>query len=349
MIPYIIFYSLSLTLVVLSLVLKKYDWFWLLFLLFISIIFIGLRVNVGADYTEYVRIYNQSYDTNFELGFDIIFNLFKRFGYDYVFVSLFVFILTSFFFLYSIKSLQHKTLIYFCFLLFMFVPLTSTIRQGLAIPFFIICLLNADRPKVYFMSIAIGSFFHYSILFMLFFFFVRYFKQSYCRAYFIILFFLGLSVFNIVEYMIILLHYIPSLGTLSSKLLMYTQRYNVTLSLTSVAYKLAGLLLVTSFMSFIKINKKLLCSYNLYYISLCLFILFKDNSVFTNRLMYATNISLVTFFSFLLSMMNAFYRKAIVTFLFVIYFSINYFKFTATDLRHSIESAYMPYKSVLIN
>ncbi|HDX9256683.1 TPA: O24 family O-antigen polymerase, partial [Escherichia coli] len=282
MIPYVMFYCSSLVLVVLSLVLKKYDWFWLLFLLFFSAVFVGLRVDVGADYTEYAQIYNQSGNiTNFELGFDIIFNYGKRLGYDYVFVSLFFFLLTTLFFIYSIKELNYKTLIYFCFLLFMFVPLTSTIRQGLAIPFFVMCILNSDRPKVYFTSIALGCLFHYSILFMFFFFWVRHIKQSYCRAFLIVLLFSLLSIFNIVEYIIMLLNYMPGLGAISTKLLMYTQRYQVEFSMNSFVYKLAGLLLITMFMPFIKVNEKLRCSYNLYFITVCIFILLKDNAVLT--------------------------------------------------------------------
>lgn len=348
MFPYMLFYFSLLMITFLSLLLRKYEGYFLLFSFFISILFIGLRVNVGADFTEYTRIYAQSGVTNFELGFDLIFNFFKELDFEYTSVSLVIFIITAIFFIFAIKKQKYKTLIYFCFLLFMFVPITSTIRQGLVIPFFTICLLNTERAKVYFLSVLAGCFFHYSILFMLFFFFIRHVKQSYQRTFLVLLIFAVLSAFNVVNYMILLLQYIPNLGTISSKILMYTQRYKVEFSLTSFSFKLAGLLFLSLFMNYIKDDKKLLCCYNLYFITLCLFILFKDNSVLTNRLTYATNISLVVFFSVLLPYIKNFHQKAIITTLFVMYFTFSYFKFVATDLRHSVEPAYLPYQTLLL-
>ncbi|WP_341659289.1 EpsG family protein [Vibrio sp.] len=326
---------------------KIIDYYLYFFVLCISVLFIGLRYEVGADYTEYSSLFYSADSTRFEPLSNIIFELFRYFGFTYNSLSLFLFVITVFLFTLSIKGLQYKTLLLVSFIFFLFVPLTSTIRQGLSLPFFILAIINHDSIKKYILFSLLGSLFHASALILLPLYFVK--KIRMTKALFLILlcFSLILGYLNPIGIIIDLAKSLASDFLYFNKLLTYSTKYDEPMSISAQVYRLGFIVILLIIWDELDSSVSACFAKNIYLVMFMLTLIFKDNGVLINRLTFSTNITVIYILSCYLTIEASIKKKALIATSLVLYFSFNYYKFVYTDLRHSVEKAYIPYKNGL--
>lgn len=345
---YFIFFLVGFSLSSLSIVYKKHDNTFAFFLFIISILFIAARWNVGADFIQYNNIYYYHDEYRFEYGFNIIFKIFNTIGISYAWVSFFISLLTFLLFTISIRHWKYKTVGLLFFILYFIVPLTSTIRQGLSLPFYIFAIYNLTKFSKYYIFTILGSLFHISNLIMVPLWFIRNIKITRATAIFILLLSCAVGYVGIIEYIVIILKQISFLGNGITKLITYSTRYNSPMSIISQLYRLGALVFIFIYWKSISSNKELNFCKNIYIFIFMLTLIFKDNGVLINRLSFSTNVSFLYIASHFYLYNKNNIKKLIIYLLLAIYFSVNYFKFISMDLRNNIESAYLPYKNFII-
>lgn len=343
---YILFFLILLFLALTSILASHADTLCYLITSIIAIIFIGGRFNVGADFTEYNFIYDNVEKINFDLAFELFFKLFRAMGFNYNWASFSFFFITLSLLSIAIKNYKYKTVTLFFFILYFIIPLTSTIRQGLSLPFYLLAINYLFSLKRYMAFSILGTLFHISNLIMLPFYFIKNIKLNRKKIIFLLLTCFLLGQYEIINIFISILEYVLSFGSSSAnKLLTYSTRYNEPMSYVSQMYRIGGIIFILIFCLNLSKDSKLNFCQNIYLATFCLTLLFKDNGVLINRLSFSTNISLL----YIAANFNVISKNMTIrnlTFIFFLsYFSVNYFKFIATDLRYGIESAYLPYEN----
>lgn len=142
-------------------------------LLFVCILILGLRYNVGTDYLSYERLFYQTDKRTLEVFYQILSNIFFRLNLPYWCMTIVV---------ETIKILLSRRLIYYVFphinkKLFWFFFFTTSFlfqslniqRHALATLFFLQGIIGIKNRNffIYLFWILIGAGFHYSILLML--------------------------------------------------------------------------------------------------------------------------------------------------------------------------------------
>ncbi|WP_432766813.1 EpsG family protein [Providencia alcalifaciens] len=347
---YILFFAILITLTLISLVYKNFDYTCYIVSTFIAIFFIGGRLNVGADFIEYQHIYNYEEKINFDFLFEFFFKLFRWLGLSYPEASLSFFMLTLLFFHLAIKDNSCKTLSLFFFILYSIVSLTSTIRQGLSLPFYLLAFNYILNLRKYYFYSFIGTLFHVSSFIMLLIYPLKKIKISRPNFLFVILFSFLVGYFDLIN---VLIWFIDNTITFNNyhanKILTYSTRYNEPMSLISQLYRLGGVLFLFIFNNSLCKREDLNFCKNIYLMTFLFTLIFKDNGVLINRLSFSTNVSLlyIAFNYDYISKKKI--TKEIILLFFITYFSVNYFKFILTDLRYGIESAYLPYRNFIFD
>lgn len=191
-----------------------------------------------------------------------------------------------------------------------------------------------------------GSLFHISNLIMAPFYFLKNLKLNKTKITILLIISFLLGQYEIINLVISMSEYLLSFGSSSAnKILTYSTRYSDPMSYISQLYRIGGILFILIFCLELNKNEKLNLCQNIYLITFCLTLIFKDNGILINRLSFSTNISLLYIASnFNIISKNNIIKNLIFIF-FLSYFSVNYFKFIATVLRYNIESAYLPYRN----
>lgn len=346
---YIVFYLTLVFVSLVSLTNNNLDNICYVLILFFSILFIGGRYHVGADFIEYENIFKYSNDIRFDSGFLFLFKFFKSLGLSYAYASLLFYISTITLFSLAIKGFKYKTISVLFFILFLFVPLTSTIRQGLSIPFFILAINNLLNAKKYIIYSLVGVTFHSSAFILIPLYLLR--KVSLGRnsviTLIIVSFFIGYL--NVINYFLMLLSYIPFTGASLTKVLTYSTRYTEPMSLIAQVYRLGAIFILFVFWNPISKDERLKFCKNVYIFVFALSLIFKDNGVLINRISFSTNIVLVYIASHYYMLTGSAVKKYLLLMFFCMYFTINYFKFISTDLRHGYQKAYLPYENFILS
>ncbi|MGB5116735.1 MAG: EpsG family protein [Providencia rettgeri] len=343
---YILFFLILLFLALTSILAINLDNTCYIISSFVAMIFIGGRFNVGADFTEYDYIYNNVEKINFDFAFEFFFQLFRGIGFSYGLASFSFFLITLILLSISINSYKYKTITLFFFILYFIIPITSTIRQGLSLPFYLLAINHLFSFKKYMFFSITGALFHISNLIMVPFYFLKNLKLNKKKIISLLLFSFLLGQYEIINLVISTFEYFLSFGSSSAnKILTYSTRYNEPMSYISQLYRTGGILFIFIFCLDLNKNEKLNFCQNIYFITFCLTLVFKDNGVLINRLSFSTNISLLYIAAnFNIINKNKMVKNLILAF-FLSYFSVNYFKFISTDLRYNVESAYLPYRN----
>ncbi|HIF9371758.1 TPA: EpsG family protein [Photobacterium damselae] len=348
---YIIFYFSLLVLTILSILSKKKDVDLILcFLLSVlSIIFIGGRYNVGADFPEYQNIFYYVNDLRFEWGFSFLFSIFRDVGLSYSEASLGFYFFTLSIYLIAIRNMDNKTLLVSYFILFCFIPLTATIRQGMSLPFIVLAVINIENRNRYFLYTSIGVLFHASCGIMFILYFLKNINISRTKAVIIIIIAFAIGYLSLINYIITLINLLPFSNSTLTKILTYSTRYNDPMSISSQAYRVGALLLLFAVWNDTRNYKDINFCKNIYLFVFLLSLIFKDNGVLINRISFSTNVVLIYLVVKIYSINELKVNKLAFILLCSIYFSINYFKFTYLDLRYGYEKAYLPYQNFILN
>ncbi|KGR34550.1 hypothetical protein OA39_02920 [Vibrio campbellii] len=345
---YLTYYVFLIVSLIFSLKNRILDLYFYFFVSCVSVFFIGARFEVGADYTEYSSLFYSSATTRFEPFFNVTFELFRELGFTYNSLSLCYFLITILLLTYAIKDFEYKTLFLVSFILFLFVPITSTIRQGLSLPFYILAIVNYNSFKKYSIFTILGAFFHASTLVLIPLYLLSKFKIS--KFNFILLVFISIFIgfLNPINILISLMQMISSDFLIANKLLTYSTRYSDPMSLSAQLYRVGFVVVLLYIWNVIENDRVATFSKNIYIFIFLLTFVFKDNGVLVNRLAFSTNITILCILSRYLILENISLKKTFVSLFLIVYFSVNYYKFIYTDMRHSVEKAYLPYKNGLI-
>ena len=347
MYPYILFHIIIILTIFFSYKNRILDEYFSFVLIIISCLFIGGRLEVGADYTEYRDVFYSYSDTRFEPLFNMIFNLARGSILSYNTFSFFLYFLSISIFYIAIKNEKGKVLLLSGFILFMFVPLTSTIRQGLSLPFLALAIYNNQSPKRYFIYCLLGSFFHASALILLPLYVIC---GKYISIYRMAIFILISLIIGYLQPITIVIKFLETFSIVSgvgNKILTYSTRYNEPMSMIAQLYRVGFILLLLPIWNVISQDRISNFSKNIYIYMFLLTLIFKDNGVLVNRLTFSTNISCVLILGRLLYLNFSETKKYFIFVILFLYFSFSYYKFIYTDLRHSVEKAYLPYENGL--
>ncbi len=335
---------------------KKFSKFSILLTLFILIIFIGLRYEIGVDWEQYLDLmYQVKGDSlietlgGLEPGYKVLNFIGAQFNNIYIVNSLSALIFLIGLIFYSNKQTYPWLSLIIAFPVLIIIVGMGFQRQSCAIGIELFALLAMEEKKYFkaILLIIIASTFHYSILFFLPFFVSDYSKNIFKPKNIITLLLLGfffyITIFKSVEEIILLyfLFYISNV-------------YDLVISSNGVIYRLlptiiAGLILVFNKSKFINLcnNKDIRIyirfSYIVFLISFLVFI-FPDNTTFLDRFaLYTVPLTIFVFnkiidFKFLnISKSN-----------YHLIFLVSYFIYTFMWLKFAIHNqAFVPYRNLL--
>lgn len=139
--------------------------------IFILILFIGLRYDVGADYLSYEKIFyyikdNADLPIAIEPGYSMLNQLVSCLGGNFVCITLAVAFLQLFFFFKAIKKFEYKKFAIFFFLVSFLGLIVNEMRQYIAVMIFFYSLryiYNKCFLK-YLLFVLLAGLFHYSAL-----------------------------------------------------------------------------------------------------------------------------------------------------------------------------------------
>lgn len=143
----------------------EYIWRFLLFLIFLlPAIF---RYDIGADYSEYKRLYDDNLYWGYaEIGFCLICDLLNFFGCSSFWMFFFIAFFTYFLVCFFIKKQNFCIFIFFYIAFYGYINAFDQIRQALALPFIIFAIysLLENKYKKMCVFILVSSLFHKSSL-----------------------------------------------------------------------------------------------------------------------------------------------------------------------------------------
>ena len=142
-------------------------------IVFFLIVFFGTRYSVGGDFHNYeysLNLINNSVDRNYELGFLYIFNFLNYFKLNFAVFNIFYISLLCCSLLFFLKKYckQHVEFLFIIsFPIFFLVLGTGSIRQGMAIAFFLIFVSISEKKYILKVFIFFIPFlFHKSAIFL---------------------------------------------------------------------------------------------------------------------------------------------------------------------------------------
>ncbi|MFW6008878.1 MAG: EpsG family protein [archaeon] len=309
---------------------KKFVSFKLLSL-FLLIIMVGFRYNVGADYNSYVNYFenlnvNNPFDySKFEPAYTFINYIIKQNGWGVEIVFLVSAFITLFF---VYKTLNSYSKIY-SFSLFLFLVdggysnICNLVRQGVAISLFFFSVKYIIEKKfyIYVFLIVIASLFHYSALFLIPVYFIadyNFSRKIYFFIYFISLLFLFT---NIIYYLADFISpFLFDYGRyLESEY--FTRVTQVDTGLGFLFHNIVGIILIFFKNKIVKKDDKNIYFFNLYFISLCTNLIFYRVYILLRMVKYFTWFKFLVLDKFILCF-NKNSRKIVLFLIFILYYII---------------------------
>jgi len=300
---------------------KKSIIFFFLFLVIFSF-FIGLRVNGGHDYENYLYVFQHNISTD-TFGINIINKLIYDINLDYSWVT-FLFTFIAGFFVY-INAYKNNTLflsVIFSFLIGYIFFINNQIKQGIVASVFIYSLVyiyNRNFIKYYLLIIVSSITFHLSGLFLLLIYFIPKLKLN------LFLVISSLSVaFLLVKFNLIHSIYVDLLKTMPLYGEIYSWRMEHSVQYINSGYYLIYHILLMSYIVYYKhlLNKYLL---SITYIGTLLFILTINSDLLERFMFYLLYIKYIALIDIFLYVNKKNYLELFIFILVFLLMFINFF------------------------
>lgn len=356
MIYYIIFFILLITALFVDVLpvkgIKKYEKAIFIFLSVVLILFAGLRIDTGYDYSSYKLIYTQVSHTNFneifglyniEYGYIFINYLFRNLSYE---IMIFIIALFSIGLklLFIEKNLEKKCLaMFFYYSSFYLTYDMGVLRQGIALGILIwgYKYISERNLKKFIMIMVISSFFHVTSVIFIPLYFIYNHKFDRIVYYFIILLAFCSIFLHLSRYL--LPFFIAYGGSLTGdKLEYYSTNYTQVNIVVNMIKRIVIFVFFYEYMRYKKVDNSNYLYLNAYVISIVMSCLFVDITVIANRGTVILYMSQIFIFSELIYY-DTDLIKRLVTFALVILLS--YISFTGP--LNDTNQFYQPYKSLI--
>lgn len=298
---YIVWLCVGIISVLISIYMKKFSRFYYVLYFLLSFFIISLRKNVGADYPTYQYTFENNQYDGYEIGFRFLIDVFKSLHLGFYTFIFFIALITYLFFYYFASRTSNRSLALFAFNSISIDAITSTIRQGVTVPLVGISIYFMDNKVIFILVVLLASLFHPSSLILLLLY--PFLNKKYSMKQIFVFILLSIIIYqsNIVGYLIYNTPIFELAFFSEFKVYFYASKYQTTMSFLAMTYKVVFLALFLYFYKYILNNKVSVRFFNLFLFTVLLSIIFYDRSVFTTRIIYNLNISLVFLISYLSS------------------------------------------------